>query len=284
MPATTTRQSVKSSGGQGNAGSGGASSFLDEALPNQAISADGRWVAFTSTATNLVSGTSLPAGGLYLHDRGSGSTVAIPWIGGVAFPTTVVAAEPVLSQDGSAVAFTAITTLSSPGLPFAGRSATPYVLVFDQHTGATTVVSVDAQGQPTPGWQPSISADGRYVAYTQWAPRDTSPPILSNLTANPTHIGGCTGPNSSTISVTATDPDDPVASVTLTFTPNLGSQTSESMTAVGSNVWQASITIDSFWNPGPIAYSVQASDSHGNTSSPLSPSASQALNYDGCIQ
>jgi hypothetical protein len=165
-----------------------------------------------------------------------------------------------------------------------GSPAQPFVLVWDKASNTTSVVSVDSAGKPVAGWQPSISADGRYVAYTQWAPPDTTPPVLSNLTANPTHVGGCGGPTSSTISVTATDPDDPVASVTLTYAPTGGTSQSAPMKAVGGDVWQAAITIQSSWSTGQITYSVQGRDSHGNRSAPLSPTSGEALTLDSCIQ
>jgi hypothetical protein len=79
-----------------------------------------------------------------------------------------------------------------------------------------------------------------------------------------------------------TDPDDAVSSVTLFYSPSSGS-TSKPMKAVGSNVWQADITWESDWFPGDIPYSVQATDSHGNTSGLVVPSSSNTLTLDSCI-
>jgi hypothetical protein len=281
-PGTTERVSVADDETQGNGASGGASAILSSAKANQAISADGRWVAFVSASTDLIPGSPRPAGGVYVRDRQSGATVAVPWVDGRSFPAGITAAEPAISGDGTVIAFTAIVTASASAVLLA-PTTTPYVLAWDRQTNTTAVVSVDSNSQPTPGWQPSISADGRYVAYTMWAPPDTTPPILSNLTANPTHIGGCTGPASSTISVTATDPDDAVSAVTLYYTPNGGSTSSQPMSPVGSNVWQGTITLDPNWSPGQITYWVQGTDSHGNTSTPLYPSSANILTMDSCI-
>jgi hypothetical protein len=281
-PGTTERVSVADDGTQGNGASGGVSAILPSAKANQAISADGRWVAFVSASTDLIPGTPQPAGGVYLRDRQSGTTVAVPWLDGRSFPSGITAAEPAISGDGTVIAFTAIVT-SSASRALLAPTTTPYVLAWDRQTNTTAVVSVDSNGKPTPGWQPSISADGRYVAYTMWAPPDTTPPILSNLTANPTHIGGCTGPASSTISVTATDPDDPVSTVTLYYFPDGGSTTSQPMSPVGSNVWQGTITQDSSWFPGQVTYWVQGTDSHGNTSTLVYPSSANVLTLDSCI-
>jgi hypothetical protein len=282
-PGTTERISTAADGTAGNGASGGASSILSSAKPNQAISADGRWVAFVSTATNLIAGTPSPTGGICLRDRQSGTTMAIPWVDGRAFPAGITAAEPTVSGDGGVVAFTVVVTAGSPG-GIVNPTTTPYVLAWDRQTNVTTVVSLDGQGQPTAGWQPSISADGRYVAYTQWAPADRTPPVLSNLTANPTGLQylPC-GPETSTISVTVTDPDDAVSAVTLFYAPNGGSTTSQTMSPIGSSVWQSTITLGTAWSTGQITYWVQATDSHGNSSAALFPSSSNILSLFDCI-
>jgi hypothetical protein len=234
-----------------------------------------------SAATNLIPGSAHPAGGVYVRDRQSGTTVAVPWLGGGAFPAGISGAEPAISGDGGVVAFTAIVSPGSSILP--ASTTTPYVLAWDRQANVTTLVSADANNQPTPGFQPSISADGRYVAYTRWA-QDTTPPTLSNLTANPTSLQylPC-GPESSTISVTATDPDDIVSAATLFYAPNGGSTSSQLMSPQGSNVWQGTITLAQGWSTGQITYWVQATDSHGNTSPSVFPSSSNTLTLNDCI-
>ena len=83
--------------------------------------------------------------------------------------------------------------------------------------------------------------------------------------------------------MTATDPDDPVSTVTLYYFPDGGSTTSQPMSPVGSNVWQGTITRDSSWSPGQITYWVQGTDSHGNTSTLVYPSSANVLTLDSCI-
>src|SRR5205823_7255077 len=60
---TTERVSVDSAGNEGNGGSGGT-----------AISADGRFVAFSSYATNLVAGDTNGVADVFVHDRQTGTT------------------------------------------------------------------------------------------------------------------------------------------------------------------------------------------------------------------
>ncbi len=280
-PGTTERVSVADDEAQLNGASGGASANLPAAKPNQAISADGRWVAFTSEATDVIPGQALPAGGIYVRDRESGATVAIPWVDGNPFRVGVTASEPTISSDGGVIAFTVVVTTRLSGIA-GGSSSAPYVLAWDRLANTTEVVSLDSNSRPTPGWQPSISGDGRYIAYTQWAA--SNPPTPSNPTANPTNLAYAPcGPTSSTIAVTVTDPEDDVSNVTLFYSPSGGGTFSMGMSSAGSNTWQATIAIGTGWNTGQITYWVRATDSQGNTSSDVFPSISNILTLHTCI-
>lgn len=290
-PGTTERVSVGGGGRQGDAGSGGASAVLEGMNGNQAISADGRWVAFASAATNLIRGEPHPAGGVFLRDRQSGATVAIPWVDGGAFPGAVTAAEPAISGDGAVVAFTVIVTGQSGTTAVSLPTMNPFVLAWDRGTNLTELVSVDGNGRPTPGYQPSISADGRYVAYTRWY-LDTTPPVLSNLTTDGFPSGGqwyvfgpsapCT-PHSATITVSATDPDDAVTGVTLFYQPSGGGVESRAMSNVGGTTWRATVTVLDAWSTGQITYWVQGRDSNGNVSQPLFNASDYLLQKGECI-
>jgi hypothetical protein len=284
-PGTTDRMSVGDDERQGNAGSGGASEILALTNGNQAISADGRFVAFASTATNLVPGTDTPNGGLFRRDRQLGTTIAIPWLQGGPFPPNVIAAEPSISANGSVIAFTAIVT-DRQDPPVA---AEPYVMVWDQATNVTDVVSFDDTGRRAFGYQPSISADGNHIAYTRWAiPNpDTTPPALSDLIITapaPNSADGnyyvfgpsapCT-PHAATIRVTATDASG-VASVTLFYWPGGSGVMSVPMNLIGSNTWEATFNVLDPWDTGLINYWVQAQDTVGN----LSPSFNHSNAYE----
>src|SRR5207247_3276224 len=69
---TTERVSVASDGTQGN----GKSGLLSFAFP-PALSADGRFVAFVSFATNLVAGDTNGAPDVFVHDRQTGAPAGI---------------------------------------------------------------------------------------------------------------------------------------------------------------------------------------------------------------
>ena len=288
---TTERVSGGADGLQGGAASGGVSALIESMNANQMISGDGRWVVFGSAATDLIAGQPLPAGGLFLRDRQSGAVVAIPWVGSATFPAGLVGAEPAISGDGSVVAFTAIATTRAAASAASLAGLTPFVFAWDRATNLTELVSMDANGGPVAGYQPSISADGRYVAYTRWF-ADTTPPVLSNLTTDGFQSGNqwfifgpsapCT-PHLATITVTATDPDDPVTGVTLFYQPNGGGVVSQEMSTDGGDLWRGTITALDPWQSGPIPYWVQGRDSNGNESQPLYPDAGAGLSKGDCI-
>ncbi len=165
------------------------------------------------------------------------------------------------------------------------------MLAWDRGTNLTELVSVDGNARPTPGYQPTISADGRYVAYTRWLV-DRTPPVPTDVTTDGFPSGGqffvfgpsapCT-PHSATITVTVTDPDDAVTDVTLSYQPNGSSVVTQPMANVGGNTWRATIDTLDAWSTGPITYSVQARDSHGNVSESVPPTAGFGLGKGDCI-
>jgi Tol biopolymer transport system component len=139
------------------------------------LSADGRWVAFLSSANNLVAGQTGPAektgSDVFLHDRVSGSTVLVSHAAASPTATSALGADSaVLSADGRWVAFIS----ESPGL-VAGQSASPLprLFLFDRATGMSTLIgpsaALDANGGEGVG-QVALSADGRYAAFTSDAP------------------------------------------------------------------------------------------------------------------
>jgi Tol biopolymer transport system component len=164
---TTDRVSVDSAGGQAQ----GAS-----ALP--AVSADGRYVAFESTADNLVPGDTNSASDIFVFDRQTRRTerVSIPDVGLGQTQGNADSTEASISDDGRYVAFE-----SQANNLIAGDHG-PYtdVFVHDRVTGRTQRMSEDASGVggnapsgdspdfgPLKG--PSISADGRFVAFASLA-------------------------------------------------------------------------------------------------------------------
>ena len=156
----TTRVSVDSSGAEANGYS-----------VNPAISADGRFVAFESQASNLIPGDINHMGGIFLHDRQTGATTRISVDSSGAEPNGY-SGNPAISADGRFVAFSSYASNLVPGDTNGAQDA----FVHDRLTGTTSRVSVDSNGEQAQGhfssydYHPAISADGRYVAFMSLAP------------------------------------------------------------------------------------------------------------------
>ena len=168
-PGDTTRVSVDSSGAQAN----NYSRF-------PAISADGRYVAFESEASNLVAGDTNGTGDVFVHDRQTGATtrVSVDSSGVEANGSSEASA---ISGDGRYVAFSSYASNLVDG----DTNGMVDIFVHDRQTGATTRVSVDSGGAQandnSSSFHVAISWDGRYVAFQSDA---------SNLVAGDTNGTG----------------------------------------------------------------------------------------------
>ncbi|WP_413612356.1 hypothetical protein [Bdellovibrio sp. HCB-110] len=142
----------KSSAGQvGNRDSDGGS-----------ISFDGRYVAFTSSSTNLVSGDTNNSTDVYVHDRQTGITTRVS-VDSSGAQGNGSSYDPSLSSDGRYVVFTS----GSTNLVSGDTNAMQDIFVHDRQTGVTTRVSLDSSGVQGDGnsYDASLSSDGRYVAF-----------------------------------------------------------------------------------------------------------------------
>ena len=167
----TERVSVDSNGVQGNRQSYGPT-----------LSANGRFVAFTSEASNLVPGDVDIDWDwdVFVHDQQTGETELVS-MSSTGVKGNGPSSEPSISADGRFVAFSS----EADNLVPEDTNDTRDVFVRDRDTGTTERVSVDSFGNEALGirangrsGQPSISADGRFVAFDSWAsnlvPDDTN--------------------------------------------------------------------------------------------------------------
>ncbi len=164
----TTRVSVGANGEQANSLSTGAS-----------LSEDGRYVVFSSSATNLVPGDA--GGGLFIRDLREGVTRRVARDG----------SEAQISADGGKVVFTSFQSDLVPG----DTNGIGDVFLADLGTGTTVRASVatgGAQGEGTRGRvgsiHPSISADGSKISFfsdatgmVQESPNSAGDTYLRNL-------------------------------------------------------------------------------------------------------
>jgi hypothetical protein len=161
---TTERVSVGPAGLEGN---GPCDEFTS-------ISADGRYVAFQSFASNLVAGDTNATSDVFVHDRQTGTTERVSV--GTAGQANDQSSNGSISADGRYVAFLS----SATNLVQNDTNGVPDVFVRDRQTGKTERVSVDSSGAQANSncLAPSISGDGGAVAFYSFA---------SNLVAGDTN-------------------------------------------------------------------------------------------------
>lgn len=151
----TSRVSVRATNTQANGHSYGAS-----------ISADGRYVAFGSEATNLVNGDTNGISDIFVRDVTAKTTTRVS-VGGGGAQSNDWAGSAVISDNGRYVAFASGADNLTPD---DGDSSSD-IFIRDRQANTTTLVSRDAAGNPSEGWSqwPSLSADGSLVAFDDYA-------------------------------------------------------------------------------------------------------------------
>jgi Tol biopolymer transport system component len=161
------RISVSSRGRQGNGSSFGP-----------ALSGDGRFVAFRSTASNLVPGDRNHVQDVFVRDRRTGSTTRIS-VADDGSEANGKSGGAAISADGRIVAFWSNASNLVPDDTY-GKTD---VFVRDRLAGTTTRVSVSSAGLQAnaPSRQPALSGDGAIVAFRSDA---------SNLIAHDTNGTG----------------------------------------------------------------------------------------------
>ena len=155
------RVSVASDGTQGIRGTIGTS-----VAPQ--LSADGRYVAFTSDFTNLAPGVSGNFGQIFVHDRATGQTV-LESVGAGGTEGNGLSAGSPLSADGRFVAFCS----EARNLVSGDTNTSTDFFLRDRFTGQTTRLNVtptgaESSGDPSifvRGCYPFMSADARVVSY-----------------------------------------------------------------------------------------------------------------------
>ncbi|MHB8086324.1 MAG: TolB family protein, partial [Dehalococcoidia bacterium] len=159
------RVSIASDGAQGN-----DVSFISS------ISADGRYVAFASAASNLVPGDTNGVPDVFVRDRQSNATTLVS-LASDGTQGNDVSEWTSISADGRYVAFSSYAS----NLVAGDTNGDWDMFVRDLRTNTTTRVSIASdgtQGNANSSNSPSISADGRYVAF---------PSNASNLVAGDTN-------------------------------------------------------------------------------------------------
>lgn len=141
---------------------------------NVAISADGTSVVFESAATDLLDGVPDGTVGIYLVRLDSGERVRVD-VPATGESSVIQSMSPSISADGRFVAFASRADLvcREPATCATGRPGSrgmSSVYIRDTKAGVTTrIMAHDGSTPDGASYQPSISADGRYVAFVSEA-------------------------------------------------------------------------------------------------------------------
>ena len=182
----TTRVNVSSTGDQSNGWVG-----------SHGLSEDGRFVVFSSTASDLVPGDSNGTEDVFVHDRDTGMTtrVSVASDGTQGLGKSYAA---VVTANGRFVAF-ASTAILAPD----DTSPMVSVYVHDRRTHHTQLASINPSGTPfgstgscaSLAFGPTLSANGRFVAFEGYAgsPLFCAYAYVRDLATQTTEVVGATG-------------------------------------------------------------------------------------------
>lgn len=152
---TTERVSTSTAGDNGNLPAGAPS-----------LSWDGRFVAFYSLSSNLVSGDTNSWWDVFVKDRSNGYTERVSMSSG-GVQGNGMSSEPAISFDGRYVAYTSQAT----NLVGGDANATDDIYLRDRVLNSTERISVASDGSNTDGGssKPSLSYDGQFVSFESLA-------------------------------------------------------------------------------------------------------------------
>ena len=132
----------------------------DNYAARASISADGRSVVFDSAATNLVPGDSNGYPDVFIWDRGTGqNTLVSQGFGGAV--TDGQARHASISANGDYVAFDA----GASNLVADDSDDLINVFLWNRAADTITLISRTSTGAAIDGYRPSISGDGRFIAF-----------------------------------------------------------------------------------------------------------------------
>gem|GEM_PF-961074 len=154
-------------------GPGGAQADGQSLAP--VISGDGRWIAFSSEASNLVVGDMNGVSDIFLYDRSLDGQSEFDAPGNTALTRISLSSgepdgdshAPAINADGSIVAFGS----EAANLLAEDADTNGDIYVYDRPHGTLTLASVSTDGVKSDGFSgaPSISADGKRVVFESYA-------------------------------------------------------------------------------------------------------------------
>ncbi len=225
----TTRVDTDSSGGE-----------ADGQSTSPAISADGRYVAFSSAASNLVSGDSNSTSDVFVKDTQTGAIVRAS-VSGAGGQGDGASDSVAIDGAGDRVSFRSFSTTLVAGV---GDSSNGEIYVRNLAAGTTILASTTEVLAPvTLGAVPgrnAISADGRYVAFTSNAAGVIG--LDTNLTAD-VYVRAVPVPTVSNIVPSAVAPGSSDVPVTISGSGFVGTPSVFTALSPGDGVTFANVTV-----------------------------------------
>ncbi|MBO1419484.1 PD40 domain-containing protein [Streptomyces sp. FH025] len=131
------------------------------------ISADGRYVAFSTSATNVLPGQPKHYSDVFVRDRWTGRTelVTADGLPGTGDQSPFEATSPSISADGRYVAYVSNRGDLAPGAGAAGGTNNVYVTDRWTHTSRLVTVGADGAAADSNSFSPTIGADGSTVGF-----------------------------------------------------------------------------------------------------------------------
>jgi uncharacterized repeat protein (TIGR01451 family) len=160
MTGKTTRVNVSSTGVQGNGND--EDDYFNDFRSHIAISADGRYVVFSTNASNLVTGDTNGVDDVFVRDCVNHTTTRVS-VGLAGLQGNSYSRDPTISADGRYVAFES----AANNLVAGDTNGASDVFVRDLTNNTTSRVSIGSAGAQGNDWSyiSAISADGRFVAF-----------------------------------------------------------------------------------------------------------------------
>jgi len=225
------------------------------------ISADGRYVAFSSDASNLVS-VDINGGGkdIFVYDGDEGTTKLLTEGGDFgSFGASI-------SADGQLIAFTSNARNLAP----VDRTVSADILVFDQNTDTIKSITAGADGV---SWAASISGDGRRIAFASLAVN-----LANDGTTNlsDVFISSASDLPAADSLVTTTPEDTPVA-LTLTGSDPNGDALVFEVIAAPANGELSGAAPDFIYTPNPDFFGVDSFSFTANDGNGVSEPATVSI-------
>ena len=137
----------------------------DSAYDAIGVSDDGRYVTFSSLASNLVPNDTNNTQDIFVRDRQTGATTRVS-VDSSGAEANSASLHPAISGDGHYVVFATNASNLTPGGTSYGQ-----IVIHDMASGTTELVSVNDAGQPgnagswNIGEAPAVNGDGNFIAF-----------------------------------------------------------------------------------------------------------------------